>query len=483
MRQQLLQSFSNIYIINLHGNYKKKEGYSLKEKNENIFDIQQGVAISIFIKNIHKNCHPIVYYYDLWGSRQKKYQWLQNNTLDTIKWRIFTPKPPFYLFVPLDENLITEYEMYWKITDIMPLYSSGLITSRDNLTIKNTPNEIEEIVQTFIVDSENSLRNRFKLKKDGRDWKIMSAKADIINSGYKKSSIVPILYRPFDIRYTYFTGNSRGFHSYPRRKIMAQFLELTNYGLISGRSNKSDNMDHFLITNVIAEAKCAESTTQSFIFPLQYKEKTSGIIKTNMNKRFILEIEERFKFKYIDNFHGNLFDTVGSLDILNYIYAIFYSSTFRKRYKDLLKVDYPRVPLTSKKELFIHLSRVGEQLIKNHLMKDCVDLSSTKVSFTGEGDNIIQNINSKSYKNEKLYINKTQFFDHIPEKVYTFTIGGYKICEKWLKDRKGKHINEEDISYYIKIIVCIRKTLTYIEEIDQIIEKYSGWPIDNSFYN
>ena len=325
--------------------------------------------------------------------------------------------------------------------------------------------------------SENDLRAKFKLGNDGRAWKISSAKADIMHSGGKNSLIIPILYRPFDVRHTYFTGNSRGFHSYPRREIMTQFLELTNYGIITARSNKSDNMDHFFITNIIAEAKCAESTTQSFVFPLLYKDTTDGTIKVNLNKDFILDIEKKLKVVYVKDLHGNLIETVGSFDIITYIYAIFYSATFRMRYKDLLKIDYPKIPLTSNKELFIKLSILGEKLINSHLMIDTTDIGFSKICFIGEGDNIIRNITSKSYKNEKLYINRTQCFADIPENVYYFTIGGYKVCEKWLKNRKGKQLFEKDIRYYINIILSIQQTLNVIKEIDQIIEKCAGWPI------
>ncbi|MBE9593876.1 MAG: DNA methyltransferase, partial [Proteobacteria bacterium] len=207
MRQSLMNSFDEIYLLNLHGNSLKREKCPDGSKDENVFDIRQGVAIGLFVKmkrgGVEREGEKLarVNYADLWGLREDKYQWLLRNDIETTEWQELKPKNPFYFFVPMQETYWDDYEKYWKITDIMPTNSVGIVTARDKLTIQDSPEKVWEIVLDFSALSEDTARNRYNLGKDARDWKVSFAQTDLKESGLKKELIVPILYRPFDTKY------------------------------------------------------------------------------------------------------------------------------------------------------------------------------------------------------------------------------------------------------------------------------------------
>src|SRR5205807_1694706 len=239
MRQSLMQTFDDIYILDLHGNSKKKERSPDGTKDENVFDIQQGVAIGIFIKRQKKaslSSAVNIYHAHLWGSREVyekigqklliggKYHWLADHDITTTEWVRIEPQLPFYLFTPRDIDLSTEYEKSMKLTDILPVNSTGIVTARDTLTIHWDIDAAWKTVYDFVSLPSETARTKYNLDKDVRDWKVTMAQADLKSSGPSKSNLVPILYRPFDIRYTYYTGKSRGFHCMPRGDVMRHML-------------------------------------------------------------------------------------------------------------------------------------------------------------------------------------------------------------------------------------------------------------------
>ncbi|RKZ49193.1 MAG: DNA methyltransferase [Candidatus Parabeggiatoa sp. nov. 3] len=474
MRQALMQDFDEIYILDLHGNSKKKERCPDGSADKNVFDIQQGVAIGIFVKHKSKQS-PKVFHADLWGDRDGKYAWLEAQDVKTTDWQELKPQSPFYLFVPQDITLLSEYEQYWKITDIMPINSAGIVTARDNLTIHKSPQDIMETIKDFASIAPEQARAKYQLGKDAQDWKVHLAQEDIRNNDIDDSLVTPILYRPFDTRYTYYTGKTKGFICRPRHEVMQHMLAGENLGLISARSNKSQNPDHFFCSSNIMETKCGESTTQSCFFPLYIypteKDKfLNGNIeakrKPNFAPNFVKDLETRLNLKFIDDGTGNLTKTICPEDIFHYIYAIFHSPTYRQRYAEFLKIDFPRLPLTSDKKLFKQLTKLGKQLVTIHLMEADIE---TESSYPIEGDNIVEKI---THKDEKVYINKTQYFDNIKENVWQFHIGGYQVCQKWLKDRKGRELNYDDCNHYLYILAALEQTIDLMEKIDATIPEF-----------
>ncbi|KAB0242691.1 DNA methyltransferase [Microcystis aeruginosa EAWAG127a] len=496
MRQSLLKTFDDIYILDLHGNSKKKEVCPDGSPDQNVFDIQQGVAIGIFIK-YHNGSSNLakVYHADLWGKREMienqvivggKYHWLDENDLYSTSWQELQPDSPFYLFKPQNINLRSEYDQFWKITEIMPVNSVGIVTARDSLTIQWNKKEIWDIINDFVNLSPEEARIKYNLGKDSRDWKVNLAQKDIKQSNLCKDKLTPILYRPFDKRYTYYTGNSRGFHCMPRSNVMYNLKDQQNYALITSRMTKGESFNHVQISGNIVEVICLSPKTSNngFVFPLYlYPTNTPTLFDTeptnspngrrpNLAPEFIKELSAKLELEFINDGKGDEKKTFGPEDIFNYIYAVFHSPQYRQRYAEFLKIDFPRVPLTSNQELFWELVKKGDRLVQLHLMKATgKEISSYPVA----GSNLVEQVKYDENK-QQISINSDQYFAGIPPQIWNFYIGGYQVCQKWLKDRKGRHLSYDDLEHYQQIISILGESIAIMETIDIIINKYGGFP-------
>jgi predicted helicase len=358
MRKQLMRTFTDIYILDLHGNVKKKEKPPENIKDENVFDIQQGVAIVIFIKLPGKTGPAVVHHSEIWGSREYKYEYLNNTILKKTNWAKLEPVNPFYRFTPQDKDLLLEYYAGWNLKKIFSLNSVGIVTARDNLTIHFGKEDLLRTLEDFVRIPIEEAREKYKLREDVRDWKVENAQKDVRANGVSKELIVKIQYRPFDSRFTYYTGKSRGFIGQPQQKVMNHMISGGNLALISARSNKSGCMDHFFVTRTIMETKCGESTTQSCLFPT-YLLKKEGTVQTsiaetndpkvnynlgrlhNLDQNLIITFEANLGLTFVSDGHGDLAATFGPEDIFDYIYAVFHSPTYRQRYAEFLKIDFP----------------------------------------------------------------------------------------------------------------------------------------------
>jgi hypothetical protein len=463
MRQSLMQSFDDIYLLDLHGNSKKKEKAPDGGKDENVFDIQQGVAIGIFVKLERASDKPAtVRHADLFGEREGKYRWLAECDLKSTTWRTLQPQAPFYLFVPQDETLRVEFEQGWKITDIMPVNSVGIVTARDALTIHWNRDDAWQTVKDFAALPPEEAREKYALGKDAQDWKVPLAQADLRASGPDKANLAPILYRPFDVRHTYYTGKPSGFLCRPRNDVMRHMLAGENLALISARSNKSDTPDHFFCSRFISEAKTGEATTQSALFPLYLYPKSDLFEKGNDSCTPNLS----------PAFLAALIDQLGAaptpVDCFHYAYAVFHSPTYRSRYAEFLKIDFPRLPLTSDARLFRSLCALGQQLVGLHLMETA---APAICRYPIAGDNKVETVR---YADGRVYINAVQYFEGVPDTVWDFHIGGYQVAHKWLKDRKGRQLSYDDLTHYQQVMAALAETLRLQAAIDQAITQ---WPI------
>ena len=473
MRQALMHEFDEIYLLDLHGNAKKTEKSPDGSADKNVFDIQQGVAIGIFVKYLKSAEKPAkVFHAELWGERDGKYAWLEEQDVKTTNWEELKPTSPFYLFVPQDITLREEYEHYWKVTEVMPINSVGIVTARDDLTIQESPQAVMETVKDFVSLEPELAREKYQLGKDARDWKVHLAQADIESHDIDDSYVTPILYRPFDKRYTYYTGQTKGFLCMPRYKVMQHMLAGENLGLIVGRSGQvvgSDEWDILFCSNAMTEFNLYRRGGNN-LFPL-YLYPTNDLLssstrKPNFAPNFIKAVETRLKRQFIDEGTGDLATTIGPEDIFHYMYAVFHSPTYRQRYAEFLKIDFPRLPLTSDKTLFQQLAQLGKQLVTIHLMEAEID---SECSYPIEGDNRVDKI---TYKKHKVYINKTQYFDNVTEAVWQFHIGGYQVAHKWLKDRKGRQLSYENCNHYLYIIAALQQTIQLMEEIDTTFPEF-----------
>lgn len=494
MRRSLMESFDEIYLLDLHGNYLKKEKCPDGSKDENIFDIMQGVAILICIKrkvdvNVGAGLalpnkqgaasrvptgDAAVFHAELWGKREEKYARLSQDDVRSTTWQELKPVAPQYLFVPRDDTLAEEYEKYPKITDIFPVNSVGIVTARDALTIKWTKDEVWSTVLNFSKLDTETARLAYGLGPDAKDWKVEWAQKDLLNGDLDRSKIVPILYRPFDTRFTYYTGKSSGFHCRPRPEVMRHMLK-ENVGLITARSNKSQQMDHFFCANKIMETKCGESTTQSCLFPLYLYPETE-------KKDLFSHLDGTEKRPNIDDkLCRQLAEAYGRRpapeEIFHYIYAILFAPSYRTRYAEFLRLDFPRIPFTIDHTLFHKLAGLGERLVSLHLVTS-PELDRPSARFEGEEDNKVE---KPRYDAEagRVWINEGRFFEGVATEVWEYRVGGYQVCDKWLKDRKGRTLQLDDIRHYCRVITALAKTIEVQREIDGVYEEVEKETIEN----
>jgi predicted helicase len=484
MRQSLMNTFTDIYILDLHGNAKKHEVTPDGGKDENVFDIQQGVAIGLFIKEPGKPGPATVHHTDLWGLREGKYNTLVEADMNVTEWEELKPTSPYYFFVPRNEADLDEYMRGWKVTDIFPINSVGIVTARDDLTIRWSKQEVWDTVTDFSNLSPEEARDKYGLGKDARDWKVALAQKDVKDSGPRQKLVTPVLYRPFDTRYTYYTGHSRGFLCMPRPEVMRHLLAGGNVALITSRMTKGETYQHTLVSNTISEVilLSPKTSNNAFVFPIYLypndQEIASGLYKPderrpNLNPKFIEAFSDKLGLKFVEDGKGDLVDTFGPENIFNYAYAVLHSPTYRSRYAEFLKIDFPRLPLTSDKALFKALVAKGADLVALHLMESPM-LNNRITKYDVSGSNAVEKV-IYDEKEKRVYINKLQYFEGVPSDVWNFQIGGYQVCEKWLKDRKGRTLSYDDLTHYQRIVVALKMTIRLMAEIDDLIP---SWPLE-----
>ncbi len=461
MRQSLMKTFDEIYILDLHGNALKKERTPDGKPDENVFDIRQGVAIGIFVKlgKQEKSSYAKVYHADLFGSREEKYQWLSQKRFHPKQFQQLKPTSPFYFFIPRNTTLEKQYNKWKRIDEIFPLHSVGIVTARDEVTIKDTPDQMWNTILTYNQAERSVLKKITGIKNDKRLDLFIK---DIASPDKKK--IVPILYRPFDVKYTYYTGTSNGFHERPRKEVMAHMLKGNNIGLVTSRIVKGNRFHQAFITNIITDASLLAPNTasSSYLFPLYLHSFNSDLFNNgftnNGNNEPIPNIDEKL-MKKLHRAYGS----ISPEDILYYVYAVLYSNIYRERYNEFLKYDFPKVPFPKDKRIFEELSVLGNELIELHLLKSS-KLNQPVAKYEGQGNDAVEKVKYDP-QSQRVYINTVQYFEPVPENVWNYQIGSYQVLQKWLKDRKGKQI---DPLHYLNIITAIHKTIEVQKQIDAI---------------
>ncbi|MCD6413503.1 MAG: N-6 DNA methylase [Elusimicrobia bacterium] len=472
MRKRLFESFNEIYILNLHGSSRVGEIAPNSLKDENVFDIQQSVAISLFIRKKNKTEPAKIYYADLWGERESKYAFLNRKDIKAVKWKELKPKPPYYFLVPKDFSLEKEYGNFWKITDIFSIWSSGVKTHRDHLVVGFTKEEIIQRIRIFISDfSDEEIRKKLKLKDTGT-WGLSEARQRI-NGKKLECKIYPYAYRPFDMRWIYFESVliDRG-----RLPFMENLLNRNIVLSLMRKPTPSHQLSQVLSVNSISDINFYAFQTYFFplyLYPDEKQKETETKRRPNINPEFVRDISEKLKLNFIPDGQGDLKKTFGPEDVFYYIYAVFHSPAYRKRYAEFLKIDFPRVPMTSDINLFRNLVKKGKELVSLHLMES-PELENLITRFPVPGKNEVVKV-IYDEKSKRVYINKDQFFEGIEKDVWNFYIGGYRVLSKWLKDRKGRLLTYDEVRHYQKIVVAIRQTIRLMQEIDNLIPL---WPIE-----
>lgn len=404
MRKHLLETFDDIYILDLHGNAKKKEISLTGGKDENVFNIQQGVSINIFVrKKRDKKELARVFHSEVYGKRNVKFKLLNESSIQNIQWKELNYLEPYYFFIPKNFGAIVEYEKGWKLDELFELNTSGIKTHHDDTLV------------SF---------NKFD------------------NDNY------PYLYRPFDIRWIEYNLKKVVRH---RFSVMKYMLE-DNISLLVCRQQSSFDFQHIFVSKILSDICSVSLQTKesAYAFPL-YLYSENGLRIPNFRKEIISNLEKAI-------------GKVSPEEIFDYIYAMLYSPNYRKKYKEFLKIDFPRIPYPKNIQDFKQLGLLGTELRALHLMES-TKLNKFITTYPEDGSNMVEKL---FYKNGNVYINEKQYFGNVSELAWNFYIGGYQPAQKWLKDRKGRILTNGDLEHYQKMIVVLMETDRLMKEIDRI---------------
>ena len=481
MRKHLLETFDKMYILNLHGNAKKKEVCPDGSKDENVFDIMQGVSLNIFVKTKNQSSLGKLYYFDLFGSRETKYNYLLNKYLNTVKWKTFRNQEPEYFFLIKDFRALNQYNKGITINKLFDKYSSGIQTEFDEMAYSENSEQAKIKIDDILNLSFDDLKNKYSLKQSKKN-KIDKAKKDLL---LNKAEIFNLQYKVFSNVKMIYTGFTNGLMGRPRYDAVKHVLT-QNISLVLMRSLvDSPNYNTVFISDVPIDKNFYGF--QSYFFPLYiYSEKLEQILIdekleriSNLNPAIVNEIADKLNLTFTPEKDTStslsVTNTFAPVDILDYIYAVLHSPTYREKYKEFLKIDFPRVPYPKDPATFCKLVKLGGELRHIHLLES-PKVEEYITTYPVDGDNVITRrmtkkdweITNPAKQLGRIWINDTQYFDKIPQVAWEFYIGGYQPAQKWLKDRRGRKLSFEDILHYQKIVVALAETDRLMKEIDKI---------------
>ena len=430
---------------------------------------------------------------NLWGGRQSKYAWLSEGDISNTTWESIKPEVPFNLFIKRDVELLPEYNTGWRISDAFPINSTGVKSHRDDFVFDYDENILHQRISDFknIGIDDDTIRIKYELP-DTRDWKLSLSRKKLNSDPNWSNSFTKSLYRPFDNRY-YFTHPD--VVELPRLQVMQHMLDGNNIGIVHMRQVAlGDEYNHFQVSRHIVDNrlflsnKGAVSFAPLYLYPtnqaktnlfdLDSPSDAPGGRKPNLAPEFIEDFAGRLKMEWIPDGKGDRISVFGPEDIFAYMYAVFHSPEYRTRYAEFLKIDFPRLPLTSNPELFRALCVIGDQLVSLHLMDKW---GGNLPNYPVDGSNLVESVlyiepDGKGIDG-RVWINKDQYFDGVPPEIWDFHIGGYQVCQKWLKDRKGRKLSYDDLETYRKIVSILGETILLMAQIDQSINTMGGYPI------
>lgn len=471
MRQSLMKTFDEIYILDLHGNSLKKETTPEGGKDENVFDIRQGVAIALFVRNKNRK-ESRVFHADIFGLRENKYAWLDSNELSKGNYKKITPQSPYYFLVKRNTDKIKKYLKWKKINEIFPVNSVGIVTSRDEFVIGYNKHELKNRILQFTNFSQpdDIIAQAFKLK-DKPNWKIQDARKNIADINDFNANIKEILYRPFDKRYIFY---HQAVIERMRSEVMHHMMEGNILLCFMRQFSGNTSYSHFLITEQMVDNRTFFSSkgiiqqAPLYLYPGETKKDKWGHAITSM---MLFEPQKSYGKK--PNIAPVIFEKLEAVfgkmptpeDILYYIYGVFYSNIYRKTYAEFLKIDFPRVPFTANYDLFKKMGNHGKALADLHLLKSSA-LDPPVAKFQGSGNN--DRIEKIAYKEneQRIYINGDKYFEGIMPEVWNYCIGGYQVLHKYLKDRKDRKM--DDAPRYCRIVTALSKTIEIQKKIDAI---------------
>lgn len=514
MRRALMEAFDELYLLNLHGNAREGETAPDGSPDENVFDIQQGVALLIAVRNfpnadaidkigdaidtigtrndrsgvpidtigdsidrigdpddkigdaIDKIANPddsaVVWYCDVWGTREAKYAFLNQHTLDSTPWQDLRPQPPFYLFAPQNDALRTEYERGWRLTDIFRLHSTGIKTHRDHFALDFERQPLQERIEAFrdLTIPDDEIRRRYALK-DTRDWKLRESRQKLAQDSNWQAHFHPCLYRPFDTRWIYYSPTVI---ELPRDEVMRHLIGDQNLAFIFMRQIASSDESGIYVgvSEALVDNRCflsARGAVEVAPLYLHFEEHTQDGGKRRRR-------EANLKPEFLQALRAVMDREPTPEEVLAYIYAVLHAPSYRQRYAPFLRYDYPRVPLPASAEQFVRLASLGQHLIELHLLR-CLSLRESPVGFPVSGSNRVER-GYPRYRDDVVWINDSQRFTGVSQAVWAMRVGGYQVCEKWLKDRRGRALSNREIETYRRLVYALSQTLELVEVMERV---------------
>ena len=482
MRKHLLETFDTIYILDLHGNAKRKETAPDGGKDENVFGIMQGVSINIFIKKKGDNRLGQVCHYDLFGKREYKYKVLTHQNIKNLQFNKIEACGPHFFFVPKDNNRLNEYEKYFSLTDLFIVYGNGIGTDRDKLFYDFDKTTLKKRISMFYSEVGLSLpfRDEYKVRNSS-GYPLLERRN---RTSYSEEHIQKCLYRPFDRRWLYYNSELT---SRPAKEVMIHLSD-KNFGLCVTRQITTGAFRHVFIANCITDRDPLSLATRerTQIFPLYlFRELGQKSIDDylNNNSAFSINFKESVLKEIVACIHCKFVpeqrdkdsnSSFTSVDVFDYIYAVLHSPTYRETYKEFLKIDFPRIPYPNNQDAFWELAGLGGELRQLHLLES-PKVNQFITTYPQNGDNkVTRKITQKDYERQageptgRVWINEQQYFDHVPQIAWELYIGGYQPAQKWLKDRQGRTLEFDDILHYQKIIVALTETDRIMQAIDMV---------------
>lgn len=458
MRKSLMNTFNIMYFIDLHGNKRKMEKAPEDEEDENVFDIEQGVSISILIKK--EGLKNAIYRSDFWGKRVAKYKKLLDVDFKDIQWTKILPEKPYYIFRHQDNNLKKVYDKFYSIKDIFMDSGVGITTAHDEFVTAKSKSILLNRFDDFKKSNRDAdlLYQKFNVRKK-KGWDILLGWDNLQKIDDLQSLIKPFIYRPFDKRFIFYEDKLVW---RTVKKIMQNFF-YDNIALCCSRQVKNDFRHCFVIDSInnFNILDIAGGFGSGFTFPLYIYEGRNLINKEDINKKENFKVSFR---EYVDQLYRFSYTPE---QLLGYIYSVLNSTFFRKKYLDFLKIDFPKIPFIQSRNIFEKLSIIGQELIQAHLLKNIKNYDNG--NFVGKGNNKIQELR---FEKDRLFINKDQYFDLVPREVFNFLIGGHQVLFKYIKDRINETITLSEIENIENIIKVLKYTIEQIEIINGLTKDW-----------
>jgi predicted helicase len=485
MRQSLMNTYGSLRVLDLHGNTTKSEQSPDGLEDKNVFDIKQGVAICLATRGGSRIgvCHG-----EMWGTREAKYALLGKSSARSGNFAPLSPDSPYYFFEPQNIDHRDEYDRGWRLNDMMPVNCAGFITARDHFVVDfdrdtllsrvgdfaNPAHSNEEVRKTYFAGCGSSKYP----DGDSRGWKVPAARKRVMGDKQWRDRVRQCSYRPFDMRFVYWAD---WMVDWPRPEVSGHMLAGPNVALHVCRQSVSESWAHILVARGLVDDCYVsnKSRERGYAHPLYLYGSDDSLAfggkskpKPNFAPAYLEQLATALNVDKSEP-HGMPTGCTPE-DVFHYIYAICHSPQYRMRYADSLKIDFPRVGLPRKFDLFRALARLGKEMAEYHLLESQRENSSIAI-YSGVAHPEMEKV---SYASDTVWLDKgqTRGFTRVPETVWNFHIGGYQVCEKWLKDRKGRTLSNDDIAHYQKIVVALNETIRLMKEIDEVIEKHGGWP-------